>query len=472
MKKIMYIQNLKSLALIVLLTALSFSCKKLIEIPANPSDKIPTQLVFADSADVMSAVTGVYNGFNAAGTVGIHSGAITRSTGLTGDELTPSQVGDPIATQLYQNAILPTNSITANLWSSAYIMSGLYQINVCLEQIPGSKALSPSLKNQLIGEIKVDRALYYFNLVNLFGPVPLVTSSDYSMTKSLPRASIDDIYKQIITDLTDAQKLLNPAYSSPGRARPNLYTAEALLAKVYLYRGQWASAEIAATSVISSGQYSLNKDLNTVFQDGSSEAIWQLPAIGPYNQTAEAQIFVPYASSAVPTFLISPALLNTFEPGDMRRTNWIGINSISDGKGSSVPYYYPAKYKNRNLNDQPAEDYMIFRLAEIYLIRAEAQAEQGKTTAALADLNQVRNRAGLPNSPATGTTTLLSAIMHERRTELFCEWGNRWYDLKRTGTIDAVLGAEKPTWKPTQALYPVPLAEIQSNPFLKQNPGY
>jgi hypothetical protein len=116
---------------------------------------------------------------------------------------------------------------------------------------------------------------------------------------------------------------------------------------------------------------------------------------------------------------------------------------------------------------------MFLRLGEQYLIRAEAEAHLNDNTNAIKDLNIIRNRAGLANyAGATDQTSVLTAIMHERQVELFCEWGNRWFDLKRTGTIDAVLGAEKPGWQPYIALYPVPLTEIQSNPFLIQNPGY
>ena len=115
---------------------------------------------------------------------------------------------------------------------------------------------------------------------------------------------------------------------------------------------------------------------------------------------------------------------------------------------------------------------MVFRLAEQYLIRAEALAQQNKLDSALADLNLVRQRAGLGNSTAVTGTDVLAAVMHERQTELFAEWGHRWFDLRRTGTIDAVLGAVKPGWQPTDSTLPVPFTQIQDNSLLTQNPGY
>ncbi len=119
---------------------------------------------------------------------------------------------------------------------------------------------------------------------------------------------------------------------------------------------------------------------------------------------------------------------------------------------------------------------MVLRLAEQYLIRAEARAETGDLTGALDDLNVIRSRAGLANSTASTQEEILAAILHERQTELFTEWGHRWLDLKRTGNVDDVMptvAAEKGgSWETTDQFYPVPLSEIDRNPNLTQTPGY
>ena len=115
---------------------------------------------------------------------------------------------------------------------------------------------------------------------------------------------------------------------------------------------------------------------------------------------------------------------------------------------------------------------MVLRLADIYLIRAEAAARLGNTAEALDDLNLVRARAGLGASTASVQDDVVNAILHERQVELFTEWGNRWFDLKRTGTVDAVMAPLKPGWQPTAALYPVPQTQLNVNGALKQNPGY
>lgn len=446
------------------------SCKKIIQIPAHPPSQIPSATVFADSADIMSAVAGIYSNFGASSGSGFSSN-ITLYTGLTGDELNASGSGDPSSIQFLNNGILGNNSNVSGLWMQAY--SDLYQVNACLDGIGSNTVISASLKQQLTGEIEVVRALYYFNLVNLFGPVPVVLSTDYTATAKLPRVSVDSVYDQIIADLTGALKLLTVNYPSDGRARPNVYTAMALLAKVYLYRGAWQSADSLATIVIGSGSFSLETDLNNVFLDGSAEAIWQLPANGLYYQTPDPQNFVPYADGVIPSYPVSDFLQHSFEAGDQRVQKWIGIAQVDEsGNGNLTSYYYPDKYKNRDAASATTEDYMVLRLGELYLIRAEASAELNQLTEAVADINMVRQRAGLAGSTANTQPQVLAAVMHERQTELFCEWGNRWFDLIRSGTIDAVLGAEKPGWKPSFALFPIPLDQMSLNPFLTQNPGY
>jgi hypothetical protein len=115
---------------------------------------------------------------------------------------------------------------------------------------------------------------------------------------------------------------------------------------------------------------------------------------------------------------------------------------------------------------------MVLRLAEQYLIRAEARTNMGDINGAQLDLDSLRARAGLPPTSATNATELQAAIAHERRVELCFEWGHRWFDLKRTGKADSVLAAEKPGWRNVDTLYPIPLSQLQANTSLTQNNGY
>jgi hypothetical protein len=464
--KILSLNKNKILAgLLLLALSTLVSCKKLIEIPPNPPTQITRAEQFADSATAISAVVGVYT-YNQGQGFAYSDANLTLSTGLSADEISSTEsYGDE--SEFYSYTLTSVNSEITYLWQYPY--QSLYQVNDVLNGISNNNQLSASFIKQITGEMEVVRALYYFNLVNLFGGVPLVTSIDYNTTAHLPRASVNAVYTQILADLGDAVKKLPATYPSSGHARPNLYTALALLAKVHLYQGQWQAAYNEADSIIKSGMYSVtNTPLNGVFLDGSNEAIWQLPAISSQDQTAEGEKFVPNSGS-IPNFLVTPFLLSQFEAGDQRLQNWIGTTVINNQN-----LYYPFKYKNVLASATPVEDYMVFRLGEMYLIRAEAAAELNNLSGALADVNIIRARAGLAASTAnvTSQTAVLAAVMHERQTELCFEWGNRWFDLKRTGTVGTVLTAEKTGWQSYDALYPLPQAQIQLNNQLTQNPGY
>ncbi|QEH39562.1 RagB/SusD family nutrient uptake outer membrane protein [Chitinophaga sp. XS-30] len=443
------------------------SCRKLIEIPADPSNQLSNERVFADSANIIAAVSAVYSNYGASLNVPeFGSGVMTVFTGLTSDELVPGS-DMYVAPSFFNNNILQDNQTVASIWSNAY--KNIFQINICLKGIEGTKAISDGLKSLLIAELKVSRAFYYYHMVNLWGGVPIITSVDYAATRNVPRASITEVFNFILTDLNDAARILTPDYPSEGHTRPNLHVVQALLAKVYLYLGQYEDAVNAASEVIASPDYNLEDHLDDVFLGGSTEAIWQLPANGSYQQTPEAATFIPYTSNYLPNYTLSPQLLAAFEADDQRMVHWTGVSEVDEG-GTIFTYYYPYKYKNTSEAQTPREDYMILRLADIYLVRAEALARLDRISASLEDLNKVRYRAGLGDVETNSGEIALDAILHERQVEMFCEWGNRWIDLKRTGKIDEVLGAVKPGWKANAALFPIPVAELQANPFLEPNP--
>ncbi|MCO5950989.1 RagB/SusD family nutrient uptake outer membrane protein [Mucilaginibacter flavidus] len=458
-------KNIK-LFYILLCTGLLFltsliSCKKFVDIGA-PQTQAESTKVFSSDATATSAVVGLYYQMTA-NNLTFLNGAVTIYTGLSGDEL--SNVNPNSDYDAFKTNAIPSNNSTINskFWSNAY--KYIYQANTVLEGLQNSATITDTVKNQLRGEMLFSRALNYFYLVNLFGDVPLISSTDYTINGSIPRTSTAKVDQQIIADLTEAKQLLTKNYSTSTNVRPNQMAAAALLARVYLYQKDWVNAEAQATALINSGAYSLENDLNKVFNNSSVETIFQLAR--PTSNTAEGSVFIPGSTFNKPTFIVTNALLNSFENGDKRKIAWLKSNTIS---GTS--YYYPYKYKIRN-STTVTEYYVVLRLAEIYLIRAEARAEQQKLNEALSDLNLIRNRAGLPNTNVTVQTDVLDAIMHERQVELFAEWGHRWLDLKRTGQANNVLSAFKgANWQPADALYPVPLSQIQLNPFLTQNNGY
>lgn len=447
---------------IALLWAIALpSCKKFEDIPP-PQTQAESAQVFSSDATATSAAVGLYYQM-IANNLTLMNGAVTVFAGLSSDEL--SNVNPNSDYDAFKNNTIPANSATINskFWTNAYRY--IYQANAVLEGLASANSITPGVKDQLRGEMLFTRALNYFYLINLFGDVPLVQSTDYLKNSSISRTAVATVGQQIVADLTEAEQLLSATYGSSTNVRPNQMAAAALLARVYLYQKDWADAETQATIVLNSGTYALETDLNRVFISTSAETIFQLAR--PTANTSEGSAFIPASGSAKPTFVVTPALLNAFETGDQRKAAWLKANTIS-GKA----YTYPYKYKIRN-STTVTENNIVLRLAEVYLIRAEARAQQQKTTDALSDLNLIRQRAGLAPLTTTTQTGLLTAIAHERQTELFAEWGHRWFDLKRTGQADPVLGAYKGSnWQPMDALYPVPLPQILLNPALIQNPGY
>jgi hypothetical protein len=385
---------------------------------------------------------------------------------MSADELTHYNPGP--REEFIKNQLTEASHLTllTNFWEKAY--KYIYTANLCIEKLAESSTISSAVKNRLTGECKFIRAFCYFHLVNLFGDVPLLTTSDYAVNAVSPRTSLETVYSQITTDLTASQSLLSADYPTTGRVRPNKWTATALLARVYLYRKDWANAELQANAVIGAGMYSLEQNLSNVFLLSSNEAIWQLlPVNFTNNSTWEGSLIIPVSPVVTPTYLLTDTLIKSFETDDRRKTNWT-MSRVFNGQ----TLYYPVKYKVKTAAVL-TEYYSVFRLAEQYLVRAEASAQLNKLSAAAGDINTIRNRAGLPNTTAVSQPDLLSAIEQERKMELFAEWGHRWYDLKRTGRADAVIGGLKPlTWKPTDALWPIPVSQLNLNPALTQNPGY
>ena len=436
------------------------SCKKFIEIK-TPINEIQTAIVFSNDSTAQGAVTGLYTAMTNNNPFLMNAGT-TIYTGLASDELKNNISAD--YDPFYTNTLAANNSsVYGRLWLTAY--TNIYQVNAILEGLDRSTDVSTAMKNQLSGESKFVRALYYYYLVNLFGEVPLALSSDYRINAVLPRTPVNEVYEQIVRDLMDAKSLLPVSYPTAGRVRPNKYTAVALLARVYLHLGEWQKAEEAAGEVIGSSVYSLVSNLNNVFLLASNEAIWQLMPPSANSNTGEGALFVPFNATSVPTLSLSASLFTAFETGDQRKTNWVKSQVVN-----SVNYTFPFKYKVRS--GATAEYYILFRLAEQYLIRAEARARLHNLPGSKADLNMIRSRAGLGNNTSADEASLLIAIERERRIELFAEWGHRWFDLKRTGRADAVLSIAKPGWNTEDQLFPIPQAELDKHPFLVQNPGY
>lgn len=448
----------------LLLFLLFCSCKKFLQVDAPPN-QVNTDKVFQTDAMATAALNGIYSEMMNNSTQFSASG-ITIYSSLCADELTTYSPGsfDPFT----NNAIIESAHplIEVNFWNAAY--KYIYAANLSLEKLHASTTLTAATRQQLMGEAKFIRAFCYFQLLQLFGDVPLVISSDYRVNESLPRTAQALVYQQLVTDLNEASNLLPVTYSLNERVRPTRWAALALLSRIYLYTGNWSGAENTATQVIQSGLHTLTSSPGQVFLKNSTEAIWQLPPSYLFVNTWEGNLFLPATSSSTPTFILRPELINNFEAGDQRQTAWVASRTFQ-----SQLVYHPTKYKVRGNNAPVTEYYTVLRLAEQYLVRAEARLQQNKVSECTADLNMIRARAGLPPTSANTTPALLLAIEQERKIELMLEWGHRWYDLKRTNRATGILAPVKGSnWQATDMLWPIPIKQLQANPFLVQNPGY
>jgi len=254
-------------------------CKKFLEIPL-PKDRLVSDAVFTDDNSATSAIIGIYSDMMQ--TRKIHSFNSSLLTGLESDDLFYPATSVPSYVQFQTNGLVSDNTDIGTSWDQLY--SYIYDANACMEGLEKSTGVTPIVKNQLLGEAKFIRAFNYFYLVNLFGDVPLITNTNYQSNSVIARSAKADIYKQIVTDLKDAQGLLPAGYATGERVRPNKWTATALLARTYLYNKDWENAAIQASLVISSGVYNPLPALKDVFLKTSNETIWQLmPVNGSYN---------------------------------------------------------------------------------------------------------------------------------------------------------------------------------------------
>lgn len=464
-------------------------CKKLVEIEAPPTSLTGLN-VYAADATASAVLTALYAKLSDpfASIAGGKDG-ISFLAALSADELALSSFGSQRDFAYYQNS-LSTVDGGSELWFNAY--SRLAVCNAAIEGLTKSETLTPAVKEQLLGEAKFMRAFFYFYLVNFYGKVPLVVSTDYKTNSRLARAEIDDVYEQIITDLTEAKSLLKEKFlmgdvlmaypvGEEVRVRPTKWAASALLSRVYLFRGNYVGAEAEATGIINSDLFDLGT-LDQVFTLNNREAIWQLQTVNNFRaNTGDGALFVltDFGFSEEQPAYISDTLYKSFETGDTRKSQWIGSITL-DGNN----YLFPYKYKAAIPEAAITEYLTVFRLAEQFLIRAEARAKLGNIEDSRTDLDAIRLRAGLEETEANSEVELIKAIVHERQVELFTEWGHRWLDLKRLPGfnnssisladeimpgITSLKGGE---WSNDWKLYPVLLSDIQVNPNLQQNKGY
>lgn len=465
MKKIYSKNSVFIIVLGMIIGLHSSSCDSFVAVDL-PNNQLTGVVVFEDPTTADAAMRNVYASLRDSGILTGSAFGLSYRLGCYADELDFYGSASNTTYDFYNNSLLPLNQAVKTFWNTTY--NQVYGVNAVLEGVTASTKIPQADANRLIGEALFVRAFLHFYLVNLYGDIPYITTTDYQINKNVNRKTTQEAYQLIVADLQAALPLLAENYYGTGRARPNKATVYALLARVYLYTESWAEASNAASAVLNqTSLYTDEPDIKKVFLKGCKETIWQLPPNPEGKNTFEAASFILLAAPPA-NVALTESLVNSFSNSDLRKTAWIG--SIAN---SSSKFYFAKKYSQNNPGSVSTEYSIIFRLAEMYLIRAEARAQQGETINALSDLNHIRQGAGLIALNGLNQQQLLTAIMKERRWELFTELGHRFFDLKRTGTLDAELEGSKLGWDSTDRLFPIPEDELSLNPnLLPQNTGY
>jgi hypothetical protein len=511
----------KKLSVIVscamIVTVLLGACKRYLDV--SPQGQITEGQIASDPNAAKNLVTGIYNVFYIGGfEPDIDSFQFVVMTDIASDDAdkgsSPNDYGDALQIDNLQTSA--SNGVVNNVWTGHY--QGIARANQALDKLQNAQ-FDAATKNALIGEARFLRAYFYFNLVRLYGGVPLLDklplASEANQDQYQTRASADDIYKFIVSDLDFAAANL-PEKGATDVGRATKSAAQALEAKVYLYMKNYQKAYDLSQAVISSGKYSLVKDYSLIWRqravngDGgnnNSESIFEIQAginkdcsagINLYTVSQGPRAGGKYGWSDLGFGFNNPtlSLVNAYEANDVRKNATIIFINPTTGTTSTGTRLFDgfripsqdsvqnSRYSYKAYHSRTAEDncggntdrlpkqVRVLRYADILLINAEAAVQIANTGAATTSLNLVRARAGLP--PAMPT---LVNIWRERRVEL-AEEHDRFFDIVRQeavqpGRAAAAFAADGKTWKATAALFPIPQTQIDlSGGRLKQNPGY
>jgi hypothetical protein len=447
------------------------SCQSTLDV--SPTDAVPTERAIVDAVSARAALRGAYDALQE---LSYYAEPMLSWGELSADNMSHSGTFTSYR-EADLNDLTTINTQVEATWDDIY--EAINRANVVIDKVPSVSGLTDAEKNQIVGEARFLRALHYHNLVKYWGGVPIRTAPVASISEAgnVTRATVAEVYAQIMTDLQQAEALMT---SLDETRAGSIGGVRALRARVMLYRespgltglntGDWAAVEAAASAVIDVMPYTLAAEYGDLFHptgNSTSEDIFRLRFI------AEDAFWAGYyylVKSLGGRYEVAPttSIRTAYEVGDERFT-W----SISSDPARPTRFY-ASKFPT----PVGAEHPHVIRLAEVILIRAEARARQNNLVGAIDDYNLLRARAGLA-AHALGVDVLtqadvIAAIGRERRVELAFE-GDRWPDLVRTGQVVAVMNIAD---RPHQALYPIPQGEIDvtrnpdGSPRLTQNPGY
>ncbi|MCO6460345.1 MAG: RagB/SusD family nutrient uptake outer membrane protein [Saprospiraceae bacterium] len=437
---------------IFLIFIIGFSSCDVLDV--EPTASIPASEVYKTKADVDRGILGAYNSLQALSYYG--RTYITFSDLASDNLIHPLNATSTEYAEIDNNHILPENASVDGMWSAIY--DGLNVANNVIAKIPQMNFLSQEEKDKALGELYFLRALNHFNLLIYFGGVPLKLKPTIGLSEvNAVRNSVDEMYASIIQDLTFASDHLTN--NSSQKTRASRGAANALLARVYLYKKDYNNAVVYASKVINEGGYTLLDNYADVFStDESKESIFEVD-FTPLDRNRVAEYNFPLTKNGRGEVAPDPDFVASYDVNDSR------LDATFAYSGTTP---YVIKYDDLSTG---GDNIIVLRLAEMYLIRAEALAQlNSNANDILSDLNKIRKRAGLEDITTNNISELLSAIEKERRFELAFE-GQRWFDLVRTGRALDILPNVKESY---QLLFPIPQSEIltNTNPGMNQNPGY
>lgn len=460
------------IAVVCLCLFVCTSCKEdFLEL--NPQSTIAPETFFKTAADAVTAVNGCYKSLAVGSQYGGTFQILMENRGDNYLDQDPSS-GAGQNYQINRFSDSPGNTNLYNAWTSLY--STIFRCNTVLESVEPIK-MDNTLKNRIKGEASFIRALSYFNLVRLWGDVPLVIKSiDPIGASNLKREATTAIYAQIEADLTFAAANLPLTHAAVDLGRVTKGAAQGLLGKVYLYQKKYTNAKTVLDEVIAAKTFSLLPNIAETFSPTVKYHAEILFAVRYTKGIAGQDHGYWYANTQI--IGLDSTLFKAYDVLDTRRT------MIEFAKPTGNSNILPRKFIDIAVNNNTGTDFPILRYADVLLLQAETLNEIGYSNStaagtAFAHLNAVRKRAGLTELTATDLvdqTAFRKEIYKQRRLELPFE-GDRWFDMVRTGTaIEAIAASSKKiTIAPFRFLYPIPQQEIDimnNKTTFPQNPGY
>jgi hypothetical protein len=467
------------------------SCKKYLEI--TPQFVLGDNLVVSNLNGLENAVTGAFSQMASAN---LYGGGIIANSELLADWVAQGPGISAIQSDfalgpMYIHQMNAYNSQAGGMWGDGY--AAINTANTVLQYLPNFQSQNPTTCNVLKGECLFIRAAMHYEMVRMFAQpwgatssnsqlgVPIrLTIGTTSAGQSTPRSTVAQVYAQVIADLKSADSLLNPTSFPIGNPDwVSKYAAEAFLAKVYFSQNDFADANAYATKVINNASFGLNDSVNTVYSElgnnDDKEIIFQIintakndPAAGPLH----GRFYILYGYT-VAEYAMSPAFAPTLQSSEA-----VGDLRYKKLFHNSFGAYFCDKYNTQYTN------VAVVRLAEMYLTRAECEAQTGDLSDASTDYNKIRLRAGLQADLTMTQAGLINGIRGQRDIELSME-GDHYFEVKRrvasymvnglpvgTPTTFNTPGAGPIAWNSPTMIYPIPQQEVQENKSMVQNPGY